>query len=520
MVRQDEQAGLEFIRGKPRLRPIAVHAFGGMLDTVERRFSGASENPIVWYTGERTAELLLDIWLEREQQTTRTLLIAAEGFGKTMVMMQAHIVFLLTMIRIGQPGAMGCTAPTDDRLQTCLKALGKLVPIDRPRAEREGSWGTYFEDDRELRWASGHITQCRQTKRQSEATGSPIQGYTWLRSDDDEVQDTWENGEADADIEARLRESRVSYRWGTATAKDSPKYRSIRDMKGTSTDWRIVRFPYTDAPFIFPEHWARMKRNVSPREWQRRGLAQDVGPELMTYPTWNRDENLRPIPLGAKDVTAELLSQWGPRYGMLVGHDPGKIVDVSIFLRAYMLRMWSRPRWWVVDELTTDVTTEEHVSKFVPRIRLHGCNRLDAKGRPLEDGPRVLVRADPYSDSGNDEKQPDRTVYKQFAKVGVDIRPAAYAKDGSGPGVVPKEAGIELVCSLLCNAEGERRLYIACDDRRQPVAPKLVEALELSQRDEGTGKAETQKKNRQDRSHWPAALRYPLWTVERVRMAA
>src|SRR5690606_25125431 len=93
---------------------------------------------------------------------------------------------------------------------------------------------------------------------------------------------------------------------------------------------------------------------------------------------------------------------------------------------------------------------------------------------------------------------------------------AAYNAKGEGKGRVPKEARIEMVCRLLCNAAGERRLFVACDERRQPAAPRLVAALELSERDEA-GKAETQRKNKQDLSHWPAALGYALWPYERLR---
>jgi hypothetical protein len=79
---------------------------------------------------------------------------------------------------------------------------------------------------------------------------------------------------------------------------------------------------------------------------------------------------------------------------------------------------------------------------------------------------------------------------------------------------VPKEAGIEMVSRLFCNANGKRRLFIATNDRGAPVAPKLVHAIELSERDL-EGKAETQKKGKADLSHWTAALRYALHPLER-----
>jgi hypothetical protein len=525
VVRQDLERGEKFVPGAPPLRPIRVHRMGGILDTVERRFVGDTLDPVVWYTGERQAELLLDVWFEREKERTRTLLLSAEGFGKTTLMMQGHVLFLLTLIRAGEPGDMGCTAPTDDRLSTCRKTLGKLVPIGEPRDQHEGDWAVYFADERELRWASGHVTQFRQTRKQSSATGSPIQGYTWKRSDDDEVQDSWEGG-ADADIEMRLRGSETSYRWATATAKDSSKYREVRDAKRASPDWREVRFPYTDATFIWPSHWERAKRNMSPREWARRGEARDVGPERMTYTTWDRAKNLRRIPeLGATDISAEVLAQGSAVFHLLAGHDPGNLFDVSIFLRPYRLAGVERRVWWVVGELTTEeTTTEQHVAEFLATIRPRwSCNDLDWRGRATENGRRVLVRADPYSDSGNDEQRPDRSVYTTFRKHGISIVPAAVRSVSSSSRIeskawrIPRQARIEMVCSLLLNSDGERRLFIDLDEQGRPVAPRLVEALEQSQRD-GDGKAETQRKDKLDLSHWPAALGYALWSYERPRM--
>lgn len=80
-----------------------------------------------------------------------------------------------------------------------------------------------------------------------------------------------------------------------------------------------------------------------------------------------------------------------------------------------------------------------------------------------------------------------------------------------------------MVNSLIRNANGLSRLFVAVDERKRPCAPLLVESLELSERDEA-GKAETQKKSNKgpggDLSDFPAALRYALWQVERIRSGA
>jgi hypothetical protein len=499
VVAQDVEGGEEFLPGLPPLRPVAIEHLGGMLDTVTRKLAGPSECPVVWYVGERQASILL----RRDPDRSRTLLYSSEGGGKTVLMSQWLILQVVWLLQAGEPGAIGATAPTHERLQTLVKAIGERIPIDGPKSRKAGAWATYYTEQREFRFASGHFIQCRSTKKQSEATGSPIQGFTWKASGDDELQDTAANG-ADPDIEMRLRGARTSYRMCTATAKDSPSWRTFRDAKQTSPNWSIERLSYLETPFIWPDHWQRAMQEMSPREWQRRGLALDVGPERMLYHTWDREKNLRPVPrIGAKDITSRVIGA-----AALVGHDPGKLFDVSLLLRCYEVQ--GRRLWWVEDEYTSESTTiDQHIAGFKAYLQdKHGLQYPD----PTE--PQVLVRCDPYSDSS--DNAPDRGVYTAWKLAGFKALSAAYNKQGLGKGRVPKEARIEMVCRLLCNAGNERRLFVACDDRRAPVAPRLVESIELSERDEA-GKAETQRKNKRDLSHWTAALGYALWSYERLR---
>jgi hypothetical protein len=494
------------------------HHLGGRWDCKLRRFTGTPRRRVVWYVSERQESVILD----RNESQTRTLLYSAEGGGKTVTGAMWAIVQVIYLATAGVFVAGGATAPTHERLQTLVKAIAERIPTDTPRDRREGSWGTYYSDQRELRLVTGHVIQFRSTKRASAATGSPVQGFTWAFSLDDELQDSVEN-QADPDIEARLRGAQVSRRLGTATAKDSPTWRSFRDSKLSTADWKIERIQFHENPFVWPEHWDRLKRNVSVREWQRRGLAMDVGPERMVYTAWDREQNLRPVPqIGAEDVTADILRPWGAGLTVLIGHDPGKLVDVSNLLKAYRLRGQARHVWYVIDEVTTEqTTTEQHAAELLKCLREKwGCYRRDSQGRILEGTPRALIRADPYSDSGSDEQRPDRTVYTTLRKAGLTVLPAAMAASVDSVKVarIPKEAGIAMVNTLFCNANGERRLFVACDDKRQPAAPRLVDAIEMSERD-GDGRAETQKKDRYDLSHWTADLRYALWALEKPRMS-
>jgi len=437
-------------------------------------------------------------------------------------MSQAAWVFVLSLAKAGIFGSVLATAPTHARLDTFVRTLCDQAIVDSPHDVKAGAFGTYYSAAKDLRTVTNHTILFRATKKASAATGSPIQGQTALGSFDDELQDTVENG-ADPDIEARLRGAQNSRRVCTATAKDSSIYRSFKDSKAASPDWTIERIQYDENPFVWPDHWDRLKRNISAREWLRRGLALDVGPERMTYPSWTRDLNLRPVPeIGAEDVTADVLRPWGTNLSVLVGHDPGKLVDVSLMLKAYRLHGSRRHSWFVVDELTTEqTTTEQHVVALLKRLRERwSCNELDWRNNMSPSGKRAFVRADPYSNSGNDSSHPDKSVYTIFRKYGLSILPAAMKSSGgeSKVAMVPKEAGIQMVDGLFANAAGERWLHVACDDKRQPLAAKLVHAIELSERD-GNGDAEAQRKDKYDLSHWLASLRYALWVLERPRMS-
>lgn len=516
VVRADA-SGRAYLAGKPPLRVVRRHRFGGRWDAKLRRFDGKPSGFIVWYVSERQESVLLDTG----DAQTRTLLYSAEGGGKSVTAGMWGIIQVVRLAMAGVFVAGGATAPTHERLQTLVKVISERIPTDTPRARRENAIATYYSDQRELRFVTGHVVQFRSTKRASAATGSPVQGYTWAFSIDDELQDSVENG-ADPDIEARLRGVKVSRRLGTATAKDSPLWRAFRDEKLATSDWKIDRIRFDENPFVWPEHWDRMKRNVSEREWRRRGLAEDVGPERMVYTAWEREKNLRPIPqIGAEDVTAQVMAPFGHDIRVLVSHDPGKLVDVSLFYKAYRFHGAHRHVWFVIGELVTEqTTTEQHVDALLRLVQERwGCNQRDWKGNLSQHGPRIFVRADPYSNSGNDAAHPDRSVYTIFKRAGIQILPAATKAVGgqSKVAAVPKEAGINMVNRLFCDANGERRLFVACDDRRQPLAPKTVAAIEMSERN-GDGEAEAQRKDEHDLSHYTANLRYGLWALERPRV--
>ena len=507
VVKQDVSSGVTVKDGRPPVTLVKEKRFGGMYDTLTRKFCGESKDPLVWYVSEEQYPLIT-----HDHGASRILCFGAEGSGKSHTLGMYLALKVIEFAEMDYRGNAGCTAPTGDRLRTLLHVMKSVFPLQTPHQKAPGAWCTWhnFGGPGELRFITGLTVQMRSTHQSSSALGSPIQGSNWAFCISDEIQDQIEEGDRDGDIEARLRAAPNgrSYRFCTATAKDSSNFRNWRALKDQSIDWTIQRMPYTANWSVWPQHWETMKRNLSKREWQRRCLALDVAPENAVYHAWDRKKNLISLPeIGAFDVTKRVLKRFG-NFSCLVGHDPGLTVDCSVILKAYQMPKERTHRWFVVDEVTTKGTTEEHVSQLLKRLQDHwGINHYG----PEED--KALVRCDPYGDSSN---KTDKSVYLQFKLFGLEIRSAQYSKTGKGTGHIGREARIEMVNRLLCNASGESRLFIAKNKNGTPSAPRLVEALEEMERD-ASGRAEAEKKGtKRDRTHWPAALGYALWPTEKI----
>jgi hypothetical protein len=253
----------------------------------------------------------------------------------------------------------------------------------------------------------------------------------------------------------------------------------------------------------------------------------DVGPERQLYHCWSRKLARRfspatcgPFRSAPIDVTAEVLAPYLPRGGVLIGHDPGKRQHVSMFLKAYRFRGDRLIRWFVVDEVTTDdATIEKHVAEVMERVRkVWRCNlKSSLDGRLDPYAPQALVRIDPHTRSGDDH--PGRDLYAVWRNAGLVARAAAYNPGTSDPATIKRESRFDMMNTLLCDVNGERRLLVACDDQGSYRAQKLVKALESMERD-AAGKGEADKKDGNDLSHWPAAVGYALWQIEHPRTMA
>jgi hypothetical protein len=514
-----DPAGEQLVPNAPRLRVLRTHRFGGIIDTSARpaRMIQRSRDPVHWYCSEEQEPVIM----HRDSDPIGQLVYGSEGAGKTAALAMWH--GLRWLEHLGEGREAGQTGrPTSDSLDLVRAQMFKFW---RP------TWYRYKVADELFVFCDGTTLRLMSTYRQSAAGGSPIQGFNWSWCGRDEAQDQVEVHE---DIQSRGRAAKIvngqnRYKQlATATAKESSDWRTLRDklVAGKRPDgmplwirrWLLIE----NSPFVAPDFLTNQRESMSEREFRRRYDAVDLPPELATYPAWSRQNNLVRIPeIGWEDVTALELSRWGPNLTLLCGHDPGSLFDVTLIAKAFKRRaaggrISTHPFWVILDEVTTEQsTTERHVVELLERTRERwNVNLLGRDGKPVKDGPQMFVRADPY---GNNDNRPDRSVYTLFRNQHIRIEPAAYSVEGTGPGRVPKDAGIEVVNTLLCSAARQRRLFIALNDRGEPVAPKLVEAFESQERDH-RGKAEQQRKDAKDMSHWPAALRYMLWAVERPRL--
>lgn len=510
------------------MRIIRTHVLGGMLDTKASppAICGPSIAPRVWFCSEDQEPVIL----HSDEELLGQLVYGSEGSGKSTAI--AMWLYCRWLEMIGEGREIGAVAPTKRRMKMVRDELFKLWAAD---------WYEFKKSLELLVLADGTRIQWVSTKKQSTAGGSPLQGFNWSAGAQDELQDI--DDEIHDDMGQRLRAAKNGRgkRIGSCTAKETSAFRNRRDMMLKSGEWVKRTMLIARSPFIDPSYIERRRREISDREFRRRFEAIDLPPDAATYPAFAREHNLIAMPASAReiisnvadvlgvpmnqwvDVTARELSRWGDNLQMLGGHDPGSLHDVTELLKAFDVTFLQKDGtikiyvcWVVVDEVTTDhTTTEQHVTKLLERLRTRWkLHQLDHNGNPSASSGKLLIRADPY---GNNDSKPDRSCYTLFRNAGITTHPAAYSHDGSKPGRVPKNEGIELVNTLFCNAAKLRRLYVALNADGSPVAKRLVQALEEDERDLA-GKAEVQRKDKNDLSHWPAALRYALWAIERPRI--
>lgn len=470
---------------------------GGKFDTVSREFVGPPETWSTWKVGSGQMPPL--------RSRGRFVVVGAMGAGKTEI--GSRWAIALAILSHGK--AIGVVAPTQKRLRVCWQKIMRLL---------QPAWVAEVRlSDGEITLVNGCRLQFVAAKIYSKDVGSPIQGYSWVACLVDEEQDVEDEAMADVMMRGRDADRGEYHVLSTCTLKDTPRWRDRKERYESDPNVVVYRMEATANPFVDASYWRQVQQSLTPRQYRMRVLALDARPDRATY-QFSRDAHVRPRPMvGAKDVTRHVVGA-----DMLIGHDPGELCDVSIMLRCFDVE--GRRAWWVVDELTTERTTsDQHVAQLLGHLNATWKTQIvnEKNGERTLDvtEPFVHVRVDPHDAGGG---KPYSTVIRHFRKLCFDARPAVYRATrnpalASKPGVIRKEERIDVINTLLENAAGQVRLYVDCDDRGIPCAPKLVEALEMSERDEG-GNPETQKKDRHDLSHWPSALGFALYSYERARI--
>ena len=473
-------------------------------------YCGPSESPVVWMCSVDQEPLIL-----HDNDPKWTLIQGSEGAGKTVVLVMWSAVRVLE--NVGRRVTGGLSIPTGPRFRAVREEIDRLWPSD---------WYRWRDREHRFVFHAGPRIQIVSAVQKSKKSGSGLQGDSleWCASD--EMQDHFA---LEADIMSRGRGSRRYLRLCTSTSKDLTEWRDHRTKVQTSPLWTFKRMIGLDSPFVARSYWDeyRASGTVTEREWRRRILAEDVGPERQVYFTWKRSHandapaNLAPIPNGAVDVTARELRPWGRNVTVLAGHDPGLRQHVTVFLKAYEIPGKDKaPRWFVVGEVTSpESTIHSHVQavKETASKRWACIPAPDRFGQVDPTAATMLVRIDPATQAGEDH--PGEDVFRAWRVAGLQAKPANYAPGTTRGSPLKKRQRIDLLNTLMCATAtvGEvRRLFVEMRDGK-PVAPMLVKALETMETNEA-GKAEAERKDADDLSHWPAAVGFALWLIESRRL--
>lgn len=507
VVRMDLEHGEELLPDLPPLQVIRTYDFGGMVDTWGETpdFVGPSVDPVVWYCSEDAAPIIM----HGDDLPSRLLVYGSEGAGKTRVLVQW--LGLRVLEATGSGHRLGMTSPTNPRAAELKEAIEELWPA---------AWYSYADKKKTFTVRNGVRVQLQSTYKQSKKAGSRVQTFNWRAAASDEIQDSLD---ADADIEMRGRKAPGGRykRLCTATSKDSSDFREWRDrsLSARGADdqplWQKRTLLGQRSPFVWPKFWADKRGTMSAREWRRRIGAEDLPPENRVYYGFERERNLMPLPELARDVSAEVFSAFRPytgrnrnvSFGLLAGHDPGEIRNVTTFLRPYLHR--GALLWWVVGRFITERTTaEQHAQRLKKHVQHeYGLNYDATREDPSSSSGRLLVMCDPH---GRGESTTDyHTVYGAFTAAGLDIFNAAGDES-----VIKASARRDMVNGLFDPDSGPARLYIARPvDGGDSPAPELVAALEQLELDH-KGKAEKNRKTPTDPTHHPVSLGYALWPFE------
>jgi hypothetical protein len=421
----------------------------------------------------------LDLLEHEKDGIMRVMALGGPGAGKTTAIVRRALINCLERPNTtgGMVGATG-----DRKLILWEEFLGIVEPLGWVKEIRAKDGAILLKNGCKVEVLSAY--------RPSRQAGSPIQGRSWNWCCVDEGQSIPDY--AHKDIDERGRRVGTKYKvYESCTNMAIPAFQLRKERYKEDRSKDVIRFNPFDNPWVEDEYWERFKKEYGEREFKARILAEDVPPERLVYSGFSHQYSLGPRP-NWTDVTARLISQkfgvHGKRY--VVGQDFGIVMNASIFLKAFRDPKSKEVRWWVVREISHTGDT------------LSLANRICGEYDPSE----LCVIADPHINS----KDADKSDYHIFRRSGLYIRPATQS-----PPIKVKHR-VSMLNALFEDANGDRALYVECNRQRKSYAPKLVNALMTMEIGED-GALEADRKDINDRSHWPSALAYGLFPFERIR---
>lgn len=459
---------------------------GGLYDRAARRYVGpGTPREIKIHRGQ--AELLAP---DRDGEFRRVY-IGAPGSGKTYGLILAIMAYICA-----RPNTtIGVVTPVADQKSTVWRDFLRFA-MPKGLVAKDG----ISKSTGEITTLNNVLVQFVSAQKQSGSESSPIQGRSWARAFVDESQSV--DADAHDEIMARGRRAAKTFRiYEAATFKGGAGFRLRYEQLKLNSQVTIIKAPILSNSFVSNTWKEKLRANYSTEaEFLREVMCEDVPLEKLTYPQFDFKTSIAPIPTVGIDMTARLIERYYgiPNVKYLVGWDPGRLTSASIVLKAYQLPgrhedgMPDRA-WYAVNEITVG----NHGSASAMALQL-----IDRY--PVED---MLVVADPHL-NGPSDLDP-KSDYALLQREGLRLMPAAFGKIG-------RSARISMVNTLLCDSQGNRRLFVACDQDRRPRCQRLAQSFLLSELDDW-GRPEMQRKDEHDMSHWTAAMAYALWKIESIR---
>lgn len=354
-----------------------------------------------------------------------------------------------------------------------------------------------------IRLKNGRVEQFVGARIGDRRRGSASQGRSW----DDLLCDEVQNCDPAAIKDGRERGRRAGKNFRvrhTATNFNvSQHFALLKASFHENPRRKLIRVTPEANTFVDRAFYENLRADMTDREYRIRILAEDVPSELLTYPELDDRESMRPIPRPGDGWTEVTRSLFKDRFGVPANHiltlDPGSRATVSVELRCFLEPTRRERTWFVCGEVNSlnGETQEEHSAKLLRRYE----TTLDA------------IVGDPHRNHAGGNAEPTRSAYQAYRADGWKIFPAVPQTQN-----LAKFDRIQMTRRLLRDARGVRRLFFACNEAREPLAPKTWVAFKTLEKSED-GQDEKVRKDWNDLTHWTAGTGYGLVPFELRRGA-